>query len=219
LSGRLRRRRHGSRNTGMGAGSSSEAAKRYAAWRRALRATAVPVKMSGGREFSDDRGSFASAFFIVLCCRLSFLHFGEMPPCLRHLEKPRLVAVVCGRPSHLEAISGIAPIALDRVHSRSLSAQAFAVPNALATLLFRRRSHHLGERYWNVGFPAHVCSIKGTASGAIPMTDVIKFRGYAEDCRRLAKIMKPEHSATLLEIAEAWDRCADEAERKTGKKR
>jgi hypothetical protein len=30
--------------------------------------------------------------------------------------------------------------------------------------------------------------------------------------------MKPEHKATLLEIADAWDRCAEEAERKTGKK-
>jgi hypothetical protein len=43
------------------------------------------------------------------------------------------------------------------------------------------------------------------------MKDSIKFRSYAEDCRRLAKQMKPEHRATLLEIAEAWDRCAEEA--------
>jgi hypothetical protein len=47
--------------------------------------------------------------------------------------------------------------------------------------------------------------------------DVSKFRGYAEDCRRLAKSMKPEHKATLLEIAEAWEKCADEADREIGK--
>jgi hypothetical protein len=45
------------------------------------------------------------------------------------------------------------------------------------------------------------------------MEDVIKFRRYAEDCRRLANSMKPEHKATLLEIADAWDKCAEEAER------
>ena len=49
------------------------------------------------------------------------------------------------------------------------------------------------------------------------MNDAIKFRGYAEDCRRLANSMKPEHKATLLEIADAWDQCAEEAEREAGK--
>jgi hypothetical protein len=51
------------------------------------------------------------------------------------------------------------------------------------------------------------------------MEDAAKFRRYAEDCRRLAKSMKTEHKATLLEIADAWDQCAEEAERKTDKKR
>jgi hypothetical protein len=45
------------------------------------------------------------------------------------------------------------------------------------------------------------------------MTDAITFKRYAEDCRRMAKSMKPEHKATLLEIAEAWDQCAEEAEK------
>jgi hypothetical protein len=49
------------------------------------------------------------------------------------------------------------------------------------------------------------------------MKDHMKFRGYAEDCRRLAKTMKPEHKATLLEIANAWDQCAEKAEREAGK--
>jgi hypothetical protein len=48
------------------------------------------------------------------------------------------------------------------------------------------------------------------------MTDVMEFRRFAEDCRRLARSMKPEHQATLLEIADAWDRCAQEAEREAG---
>jgi hypothetical protein len=48
---------------------------------------------------------------------------------------------------------------------------------------------------------------------AILMEDIEKFRQYAEECRRLAESMKPEHKATLLEIAEAWDQCAEEAER------
>jgi hypothetical protein len=50
------------------------------------------------------------------------------------------------------------------------------------------------------------------------MKDVMKLRGYAEDCRRLAKSMKPEHEATLREIADAWDRVAEEAEREAEKK-
>lgn len=33
----------------------------------------------------------------------------------------------------------------------------------------------------------------------------------------MAKSMKPEKKGTLLEIAEAWDRCAEEAEREAGK--
>jgi hypothetical protein len=49
------------------------------------------------------------------------------------------------------------------------------------------------------------------------MKDVIKFKEYAEDCRRLAKSMEPEHKTRLLEIADAWDRLAEEAEREGGK--
>jgi hypothetical protein len=48
------------------------------------------------------------------------------------------------------------------------------------------------------------------------MKDTAKFRGYAEDCRRLAQSMEPEHKAMLLEIADAWDRVAEEAEREGG---
>jgi hypothetical protein len=44
------------------------------------------------------------------------------------------------------------------------------------------------------------------------MKDVTRFRRYAEDCRRLSNSMNPEYKTTLLEIAEAWDRAAEEAE-------
>jgi hypothetical protein len=45
------------------------------------------------------------------------------------------------------------------------------------------------------------------------MQDPAKLRQYAEECRRLAKTLKPEHKEALLKIAAAWDECADEAER------
>jgi hypothetical protein len=50
------------------------------------------------------------------------------------------------------------------------------------------------------------------------MKDVVKFREYADDCRRLAKSMEPEHKTTLLEIADAWERVAEEREREAGTK-
>ena len=46
------------------------------------------------------------------------------------------------------------------------------------------------------------------------MNNSKSYRKYAEECRRLAKQMKPEHRAALMEIAEAWIRCAEEAEGK-----
>ena len=49
------------------------------------------------------------------------------------------------------------------------------------------------------------------------MKTSVKFRTYAEECRRLAKHIKPEHRAALREIADAWIRCAEEAERGTDK--
>ena len=44
------------------------------------------------------------------------------------------------------------------------------------------------------------------------MKNSVKFRGYAEECRQLLINMRPEHQATLLEIANAWDQRAEEAE-------
>ena len=49
------------------------------------------------------------------------------------------------------------------------------------------------------------------------MRDPVKFRRYAEECRRLAKMMPLEHRGTLMKIAEAWIECAQEAERDVSK--
>lgn len=40
-----------------------------------------------------------------------------------------------------------------------------------------------------------------------------KFRGYAAECHRLASTASEKDRAVLIEIAEAWLACADEAER------
>jgi hypothetical protein len=45
------------------------------------------------------------------------------------------------------------------------------------------------------------------------MRDPATYRRYAEECRRLASIMPEEHRRTLMEIAEAWSKLAEEAER------
>jgi len=46
------------------------------------------------------------------------------------------------------------------------------------------------------------------------MDDAGKFRQYAEECRRLAAKAAAKDKTTLLEIADAWTACANEAERK-----
>jgi len=77
-------------------------------------------------------------------------------------------------------------------------------------------SHHRAVRNRNVALGADVVPSKELQRGVL-MEDLEKFRNYAEECRRLAKSMKSEHKATLLEIAEAWDQCAEEAERERPK--
>jgi phytoene/squalene synthetase len=44
------------------------------------------------------------------------------------------------------------------------------------------------------------------------MQSAAQYRAYAQECRRLAKTLKPESRETLLKIADAWDKCADEIE-------
>ncbi|MGB6535084.1 MAG: hypothetical protein WBF58_03885 [Xanthobacteraceae bacterium] len=46
------------------------------------------------------------------------------------------------------------------------------------------------------------------------MDDSDKFRQYAAECRRLARTAAAKDQAVLLEIAQAWIACAEEADRK-----
>jgi hypothetical protein len=41
-----------------------------------------------------------------------------------------------------------------------------------------------------------------------------QFRDYAAECRRLAQRAPPKDRAVLMEIADAWIACAEDAERK-----
>ena len=40
-----------------------------------------------------------------------------------------------------------------------------------------------------------------------------KFRGYAAECRRLARTASEQDRAVLMEIAQAWIVCAEQVER------
>jgi len=44
------------------------------------------------------------------------------------------------------------------------------------------------------------------------MQSATQYRTYAEECRKLAKTLKADNRDTLLKIADAWDKCADEIE-------
>jgi hypothetical protein len=44
------------------------------------------------------------------------------------------------------------------------------------------------------------------------MHNPVKYRKYAEECERLARVL-PEHKESLLKIAIGWRQCAEEAER------
>ena len=48
------------------------------------------------------------------------------------------------------------------------------------------------------------------------MQSAAQYRTYADECRRLAQKLKPEHRDTLIKIADAWDKCADEIAQKSG---
>ncbi len=45
-------------------------------------------------------------------------------------------------------------------------------------------------------------------------TNAKKFRDYAAQCRRMAQAASEKDRAVLIEIAEAWLACAEDAERK-----
>ena len=44
------------------------------------------------------------------------------------------------------------------------------------------------------------------------MQSAAQYRTYAQECRKLAQKLKPEHRDTLMNIADAWDKCADDLE-------
>lgn len=46
------------------------------------------------------------------------------------------------------------------------------------------------------------------------MQDAAQYRIYAEECKKLAKTLKAEHYETLMRIADAWEKCADEIDGK-----
>jgi hypothetical protein len=48
------------------------------------------------------------------------------------------------------------------------------------------------------------------------MQSAAQYRTYAGECRKLAQKLKPEHRDTLIRIADAWDKCADEIAHKSG---
>ncbi|HZR62345.1 MAG TPA: hypothetical protein VFA80_15475 [Xanthobacteraceae bacterium] len=49
------------------------------------------------------------------------------------------------------------------------------------------------------------------------MQEIAEFRGYAEDCRRIARSTNdPEHKRRLMEMATVWDLLADEREERPG---
>ena len=49
--------------------------------------------------------------------------------------------------------------------------------------------------------------------------NVKKFRDYAAECRRLARIASERDRDVLIEIAEAWIVCAEQAEREAKRRR
>ena len=50
-------------------------------------------------------------------------------------------------------------------------------------------------------------------------TDAKRFRDYAAECRRLARTASWTDRAVLIEIAEAWIGCAEQAERDAKRRR
>lgn len=50
-------------------------------------------------------------------------------------------------------------------------------------------------------------------------TNAQRFRDYAAECRRLARTPSGTDRAVLIEIAEAWIVCAEQAERDTKRRR
>jgi hypothetical protein len=79
------------------------------------------MAMIGGVVYAILVTVLRSPVLVVSSGRLRFRQLGEMPPCFRHLEKLRLVAIVCGCLSHPKRINGITSVALERLHPKDPS--------------------------------------------------------------------------------------------------
>ncbi|HEX5281925.1 MAG TPA: hypothetical protein VFW28_17725 [Micropepsaceae bacterium] len=44
----------------------------------------------------------------------------------------------------------------------------------------------------------------------------IEYRGLADQCRKIASLLKGDPRAELLEIAAEWDRLAEDSEKRSG---
>jgi hypothetical protein len=67
--------------------------------------------------------------------------------------------------------------------------------------------------FWNIGINHHAerdMDVREDDS----KRDAEKFRDYAAECRRLAQRASAKDRQVLMEIAQAWIACAEEAERK-----
>jgi hypothetical protein len=49
------------------------------------------------------------------------------------------------------------------------------------------------------------------------MENAEKYRQFAEECKRLAERASAKDKAVLMEISQAWEQCAEEADRKIKK--
>jgi len=69
----------------------------------------------------------------------------------------------------------------------------------------------------------HISSEQGSPFGRFhlaeeaKMKDAKTYREYAADCIRMAKLTGAKDKDTLLKMAETWEECAREAERKDKK--
>jgi hypothetical protein len=66
-----------------------------------------------------------------------------------------------------------------------------------------------------LALPPRVFYSNAIITRGMPMQNPAKFREYAEECRKLAAMAKPDHKEKLLEIAKAWEECAREVEQRS----
>jgi hypothetical protein len=140
----------------------------------------------------------------------SFVAFGKLTPGLGHLQKAGAVLGVLGLLRQRNAFRAIAPVRFSASH-----AEPSPIGPSTQNFIFCSRLH---------GAPALSNRSSGCAV-AVPnrmtlrtaMNSPKQYRQNAADCRRIAETMKGEDRKTLLKIAEAWERQAQEAEKRERK--